>query len=281
MEKAMKRFYTLAVTVLALGAAPALAAGIFGSDSGGTPPAIAARINKSVPASLVQKLEKASKSGLSLAPDASVTNSFRSISGPRINKGAKVGVLYVGADFCPYCAGQRWALLLTLVRFGHFTGLEYMASSPHDAYANTPTFSFQNATYKSDYIDFQAVETTGRNGEKLQSLNNAQNAIFNKFDAPPYSPGYGNIPFVYVDGRYLVTRPLLLPNELSGMDWDQIAAALGNPQSNLFQSVMPQVNTLTAAICQLDGGNPDDVCSAPGVTGANAMLFHLSSQQGD
>ena len=41
----------------------------------------------------------------------------------------KPEVLYVGAEYCPYCAAQRWALAVALSRFGTFTGLETTHSS--------------------------------------------------------------------------------------------------------------------------------------------------------
>lgn len=280
METTMIRLLKIAALGCALAAAPALAAGAFGSGSGGTPPAIAARINHPVPAALLKTLTQASKSGLGLAPDANTPLYLKSINGPRVVKGDKVGILYVGADFCPYCAGQRWALMLALLRFGTFSKVRYMASSAHDAYASTPTFSFQRSEFKSKYVAFQAVETTNRDGKKLQSMDKAQSKIFNTYDAPPYMPYYGGFPFVYVGGQYVVTRPLISPGWLSGMDWNQIAEALNTPSSQLYQNGMPQVNALTAAICRLDGGNPDDVCSAPGVTAANAALFRMGSQSG-
>ena len=281
MEKLMSRISIVGALALALTVPAAYGAGLFGSRSASTPPKIAAKINHPVPASLIKGLKQASQAGLSLGPGANDTIYMKAINGPRIAKGNKVGVLYVGADFCPYCAGQRWALMLTLLRFGHFKGLEYMASSPTDVYANTPTFSFLHAKYTSKYVKFEAVETADRMEHKLESMNKAQSAIFSKFDAPPYSQGYGSIPFVYIDGYYLLTRPLLMPNQLGGMDWEQAVAKLKNPQSNLFQSVMPQVNAFTAAICRLDGGDPDAVCSAPGVTAGNGALFRIASQDGN
>lgn len=281
MEMPMSRLFSLAAMALVLAIPTAHAGNLFGAAKSSTPPKVAARINKAVPDALIKDLAQASRAGLSLSPGSGTSLYLKPIDGPRVSKGDKVGMLYVGADFCPYCAGQRWALVLTLLRFGHFTGLEYMASSPTDVYANTPTFSFLHATYTSDYLKFEAVETADRHGKKLESMSEAQNAIFNKYDAPPYSPGFGNIPFVYVDGQYLVTRPMVGPNELSGMDWEQIAGSLKNPESDLFQSVMPQINALSAAICRLDGGNPDSVCSASGVTAANATLYRMASQPGN
>ncbi len=278
MEKRMTRFTSLAVLALALSVPAAHAGSLFGSNKPSTPPRIAAKIDHAVPQAMLKDLAQASQSGLSLPPGPGTTLYLKPLDGPRVAKGNKVGILYVGADFCPFCAGQRWALVLTLMRFGTFHGLQFMASSPTDVFANTPTFSFQKSTYKSKYVDFTPVETADRKGKKLETMNKAQNAIFNKFDMPPYAPTYGGIPFVYIDGQYMVSRPMVAPNELSGMDWAQVVASFKNQGSNLFQSVMPQVNALSAAICSLDGGNPDDVCSAPGVTAANATLYRMASQ---
>lgn len=272
MDTVMSRLLKLAVFGCLALAAPAFAAS--------TPPAIAAKIDRPVPASLLTSLSQASNSGLGLAPQAGTPLYLKPVDGPRVVKGDKVGILYVGADFCPWCAGQRWALTLTLLRFGSFTGLKYMASSPRDVYSNTPTFTFQHAKYHSKYVVFQAVEMTDRKGNKLQSMDKAQNGIFNTYNAPPYMAHFGGYPFVYVGGQYITTRPLVTPDMLSGMDWDQIAKTFNTPSSDLYQSAMPQVNALTAAICRLDGGNPDKVCSAPGVTAANAALFRLGSQSG-
>lgn len=273
MDTAMSRLLKSAALGALLLAAPAFAAG--------TPPQIAAKIDKAVPANLLGTLKQASQSGLDLAPAAGTPLYMHPIDGPRVTQGNKVGLLYVGADFCPYCAGQRWALVLALLRFGSFSGLQYMASSARDVYSNTPTFSFLHAKYDSKYVTFQAVEMSDRDGKKLQSMDKAQDNIFNTYNAPKYGmPGYGGFPFVYVGGQYVVTRPLVTPDKLGGMNWDQIAKALGTPSSNLYQDTMPQVNALTAAICRLDGGDPDDVCSAPGVTAANAALFRMGSQSG-
>lgn len=280
MENPMSRLFKFAALGCVLLAAPAFAAGVFGSGKPATPPAIAAKINHTVPASLLTTLAQASKSGLGLAPPANAPVYLKAVNGPRVAKGDKVGVLYVGADYCPYCAGQRWGLVLALLRFGTFSHLAYMASSAHDVYASTPTFSFQHAKYTSQYVTFQAVEIADREGHTLQSMNKAQNDIFNTFDKPPNTPQFGNIPFIYIGGQYYLGIPMVLPNMLANMDWAQIAQTLNTPASKLYQASMPQINAFTAAICRLDGGNPDKVCSSPGVTAANGALFHLDTQSG-
>ena len=54
-----------------------------------------------------------------------------------LTSGGKPEVLYMGGEYCPYCATERWSLILALDRFGSFSGLEYMQSSSTDIYPNT------------------------------------------------------------------------------------------------------------------------------------------------
>ena len=68
----------------------------------------------------------------------------------------KPGILYVGGEFCPYCAAQRWAIIASLSRFGTFSGLGTMQSSSTDLYPATQTFTFAHATYSSPYFVFIA-----------------------------------------------------------------------------------------------------------------------------
>ncbi len=42
---------------------------------------------------------------------------------PALTSGGKPEVFYTGAEYCPYCAAQRWPLIVALSRFGTFSGL--------------------------------------------------------------------------------------------------------------------------------------------------------------
>src|SRR5579863_6762146 len=89
----------------------------------------------------------------------SVQNPFKAVQGsplPPVLNGptGKPEVLYMGAEYCPYCAAQRWAMIVALDKFGSFTGITYMQSSSTDIYPNTPTFAFVNSNYSSSYISF-------------------------------------------------------------------------------------------------------------------------------
>ena len=67
-------------------------------------------------------------------------------------------VTYVGAEYCPYCAAERWAVAVALSRFGTFSGLSGTHSSSSDVYPDTQTLSFYGSSYSSAYVDFQPVE---------------------------------------------------------------------------------------------------------------------------
>ncbi len=69
-------------------------------------------------------------------------------SSPLMN-GTKPEILYIGAEFCPYCAAERWSLTIALSKFGNFSGLEYMQSAADDG--DIATLTFLNATYTSKY----------------------------------------------------------------------------------------------------------------------------------
>ena len=85
--------------------------------------------------------------------------------------GSKPIVVYIGAEYCPYCAFARWPLIVALMRFGNFTGLQYTQSSSTDVYANTDTFSFVGSTYTSNYVVFEPIEHETRiQGDILESI---------------------------------------------------------------------------------------------------------------
>lgn len=265
-------FFTAAVAVACV--LPARAQLWNFGPTGLTPAALAKKLDQPVAPELLSTLAQASRRGLAFRAQPAATD-LAALSGPRFGADGKVGLLYVGADFCPYCAGDRWGLMLVLLRFGKLSGLRYMLSTATDVYPNTPTVTFQHASYRSPYVAFQAVEIADRAGHPLALPNASQMKIFSVFDAPPYTRFSETIPFVYIGGKYRLNQLLVLPTALSGDDWQQVATALANPHSSLFRSVMPRVNLLTAAICHLDGGKPVDVCTAPGVKVAHGVLAGL------
>src|SRR5579872_3142480 len=142
-------------------------------------------------------------------------------------------VTYVGAEYCPFCAAERWPLTIALSRFGTFSNLWLSHSASDDVFPNTPTLSFAHASYTSQYVSFQPVELTtnvrsGSSYQPLQTPTPAQNSLLQQYDGPPYVPasGAGSIPFIDFAGQYIVAGASFDAGVLRGMTQNQVAAAL-------------------------------------------------------
>ena len=64
---------------------------------------------------------------------------FATVDGTALTQNGKPEVLYIGSEYCPFCAAQRWAMVNAFSRFGTFTGLTTTHSSSTDTDPNTPT----------------------------------------------------------------------------------------------------------------------------------------------
>ena len=85
--------------------------------------------------------------------------------GRTLTSDGKPRIVYLGAEYCPYCATERWAMVNALSRFGTFKNLKITTSSATDVDANTPTFSFYGSTFTSPYIKFEPHRVGGQQGE--------------------------------------------------------------------------------------------------------------------
>lgn len=195
----------------------------------------------------------------------------RPITAEKITADGKPWVLYVGAEYCPYCAAERWAMVVALSRFGTFTGLGQTASSPSDVFANTATLSFHGSSYASQYLAFNGVETLSNqvvNGQyaPLDALTSKESAIVKALNPN------GSIPFVDIGGHYLINGASYDPAVLAGKTHAEIAAALSDPSSPIAKAVDGTANVITAALCKLTADKPASVCGSAGVTAAAAAL---------
>ena len=96
-------------------------------------------------------------------------------------------VLFVGAEFCPFCAAERWPLIVALSRFGHFGRLYNMQSAPQSVFPGIQTFTFWGTTYTSRYVTLTGVELysdgTDADGSfaRLDTLDAAQQAVLDRY----------------------------------------------------------------------------------------------------
>jgi hypothetical protein len=195
----------------------------------------------------------------------------KSISGAPLTSGGKPEVLYIGAEYCPYCAAERWAMVVALSRFGTFSGLQATHSAAvngagqAELYPNTRTWTFAHATLASNYLTFTPVETYTNVPDPstggylpLQTLTAEQQALLVKYD----SANGGAIPFIDYGNRYLTVGASYDPAVLAGLSWNQIAAALHNPGSPVAAAVLGTANYITAAICGLTNDQPASACTS-------------------
>ncbi|GAA2469462.1 DUF929 family protein [Terrabacter carboxydivorans] len=186
--------------------------------------------------------------------------------GAALTQDGKPKVLYIGAEYCPFCAMERWALIGALSRFGTFTGITETTSSSTDVHPNTPTFSFKDAKFTSDVVAFQAIETQDREGKPLQTLDGENLALFQKFN-----PG-GGIPWITYGGTNATDGATVDANAFEGKTYDQIIAGIQDPTSDIGKTVTPAINMITAQICAQTKGQPANVCTSQGVQSASVLL---------
>jgi thiol-disulfide isomerase/thioredoxin len=181
-------------------------------------------------------------------------------------------VVYVGAEYCPYCAAERWAMVVALSRFGSFSGLRTSLSAADDVYPSTPTFTFVGSTYNSDVVEFSSVETQSNQKinsayAPLQTPTASQEQLVAQYDAPPFVPAAstGSIPFIDVANQYVVVGSTFNPDVLANRSWDEIAAGLHQPDSDQAKAIVGSANVLTAAICSATNNAPASVCGQPAI----------------
>jgi hypothetical protein len=191
-------------------------------------------------------------------------------SGPPVTAAGKPEMLYIGAEYCPYCAGMRWPMAIALSRFGKLaTPLQGIHSSPTDTDPNTATLTFYKTGYTSNYLNFTPVENMTVGRAVLQTPTKEQNALWAKYEPDPNTRGY---PFVAFGNKLVMKGPIYDPAVLQGKSWSQIAAALKDPASPIAKSVDGAANYITGAICQMTNNQPASVCSSAAVTAVKSGL---------
>jgi hypothetical protein len=196
-----------------------------------------------------------------------------------LTSNGKPEVLFIGAEFCPLCAAERWAVVMALSKFGTFTNLSETTSSPWDSPPAVSTFSFFGSSYTSQYVNFVSVEheTNDTNGlgtrRILQPLTSAESNLWNHYSSVlGIRTGY---PFMDLGNKAFVSGPSYDPNVLAGLSHQDIAGKLTNASDPVTQGIVGTSNYLTAAICSLTGQQPTSVCSTTAVHQAAAKL-HVS-----
>ena len=242
-----------------------------GGSSGSTAGNTAAAPTGSALTSVLGQLTSVPASTLDQVGAGTTAANPTTITGPALTSAGKPEVLYIGAEYCPYCAAERWAMIVALNRFGTFSGLSPIRSAAKDGAGNaepfplTPTWTFAKSTYTSKYLTFTPVEgytnipdTATGFYTVLQTPTAAQQALLDKYDAA----FQGAIPFIDYGNRFLSVGASYNPAILSALTWAQIADDLHDPSSSVGKSVLGTANFATAAICSLTNDQPASACTS-------------------
>jgi hypothetical protein len=239
------------IAVAVLGSGAPESPGRSGDPAEQPAPAAVATGVSSVPAAVLSSLRPSA----GVAPEPVVGGAVPVLHGP----GGRPEVLYVGAEYCPYCAAERWALTVALAQFGTFSGLKVVHSSPNDpAGPDTPTLSFAGAHYTSRWVDFVPVElyTTDADGgtiHPLMRLTPAQQALVGRYDAAPYTTQPGAIPFIDVANRYIGVGAGYSPLALAHLTPTAIAGQLAGGRTPVARVIDGTAEGLVQRICSVTG----------------------------
>jgi len=249
---------------------------VMGKDDDTTTAASPKAATSALPAAVLKDVTTVPASVSDTIGAAGVTSVPQSIDAPALTDSGKPKVLYIGAEYCPFCAAERWPMVVALSRFGTWTGLAGTESGAKDVFPNTQTLSFHGAKFTSDYLTFAGFETQTNkevDGQytPLDTLPDADQKIFDTYNKPPYVDSAGGIPFANIGGKYVTSGASFSPELLEGKSRAEIAAALSDPSSDIAKAVVANANVLTAAICEATGNKPA-VCTSAGVQAGAAAL---------
>ncbi len=169
------------------------------------------------PASLVSKVTGVTDNVISDVGKGSVTSLPTKLPGPTLKTpDGKARIVYIGAEYCPYCATERWAMVNALSRFGTFENVKITSSAKTAAngapevFPGTGTFSFNGSTYNSKYIKFEPVEQYDNSYKALATATPDQQALEARFNKG------GSIPFIDFANQYMISGASYDPTVLGG-----------------------------------------------------------------
>jgi hypothetical protein len=223
--------------------------------------------NAAAPASVVQDVSSVSDDTLNSVGAGSVVTLPAPVTGQSaLTSNGKPELLYIGAEFCPYCAVERWSLAIALSKFGTLSGVGQTRSGVNDG--DYASLDFKNAKYDSKYLTFTPVENEDRNNKLLQPVSSAQNALWAQL-----SGGHQGYPFMDFGNKLaLAGNAPLDPSVLGTLNQQQIAAQLNDPTSKIAQTVGGGANDDIAAICTMTNNQPSSVCNKPVIKNLQAKM---------
>lgn len=227
------------------------------SSSGSAPAATAAD------QSIVTPITGVSAATLATQAKADTVTYPTATGSAALTEGGKPKVIYIGADYCPYCAGERWSLVMALSKFGTFKNLGSVTSEANDTVASVPSYSFYGSSYSSPYLAFDTTETQTVSGAKLQSISPANQALFAKNDTS------SSIPFVDIGGKWTIVGASYNDGTMQHLAHSTVAQAAASASTKYGADIQATAGMIVSRLCNLTGGKPGNVCKYfPSVIGS-------------
>ena len=248
-REARRRLLTVAGSVTAVvGIAAALVAvKLTGS------PAMAAATESRASAAVVSQVTSVPTTVLARTGTGQVATALEPVKTPAapLTINGKPAIVFVGEESCPFCAAERWPLIVALSHFGTFTNLGTTTSSATDVDPNTATFSFRTASYHSTQLTLRTTELADNAGQPLQPQTALDTQLIRTYDVPPYvnsADQSGAVPFLDIANHDVLAGAQYDPQVLAGLSATQIANQLRNPASPVAQAIDGSANVIIAAI---------------------------------
>jgi hypothetical protein len=187
-----------------------------------------------------------------------VLGKFVEVSKEPTRHEGKLFVFFMGAEYDPYSAAERWAVVRGLQKFGQWNGLKQTMSAARDEpFLNLPTYDFTEATYTSAHIEFVARELKDREFKPLQKLLKTEEKLVHK-----YNPDK-QIPFLLVGGQFMQIGAGFSPKIFIGHTFRQTETELKKIESEIRKTIDAEGNIIASLLCA--SGLPQELCKETAV----------------
>lgn len=188
-----------------------------------------------------------------LQKQVKVLGKFLEVSKETMRRSGKLYVFFMGAEYCPYSAAERWSIVRALQKFGQWDGLKQTMSAARDEpFLNLPTYDFTGATYNSPNIEFTSREIKDREFKPLQKLLKTEEKLVRKYNTGK------EIPFLLIGGRFLQIGAGFTPKIFIGHTFRQTETELRKIESEIRKTIDDEANIIAALMCI--AGLPPEVC---------------------
>jgi len=259
-KREQTRRLTIIITVVII--AVSIAVGIYFVTTANAGTALDKYDGLQVSTQHLTSLQRMSDQPYGPAATSAMESQVISYGGAQFISNGKPVVVYVGAEFCPFCAIERWPLIMALERFGNFTNLRYTTSAVDEG--DYASFTFVGSSYTSNYIAFRGYEDEDRSSAPLQTVPANYSTVWSNF-------GNG-FPFLDFENTYVIKASVLpFPDIIGGKNWTVILNDIATSDSVGLQ-IREAANLITGVICKITQGAPVAVCSASPITTSTSSI---------